>query len=532
LGVVALFVGPLPEGNFLAGRAGHTLEFGGAARPAFVVLHSTAGTLGATDRRFADASRHGSAHYGVGLDGSMLQWVDESDTAFHTGRLPIDLVSIGIEHEDGGDQWSPRTAALYQASSRLVRAICLRYRIPISRRWVLGHSELGGAGGDCPGSLDVDRIVAMASGTWQPGSTPPPDPPAVSNGTPEDDPAAAAGEAGAEAVAAAAAGDPGAAQPAPVSTPPDPTGDPLRDIAAAIYRDPNRWPEIYGAIDGVIAGSPALTLLRKMVSAQATVGEPAADGGPPAAAVQVQALPSTQPEKLWGGSRGAVFAVQIVYLLLLGGLAAVFFTNRSLIGLPEMLGPISIAVPWFGALGAVLISLVGVTEHRRDWDPTYRFWHWSRPLLGASFGSISVLIFQAGILAVGTAPAATPSNVPKNLLFYLTAFVVGYREETFRDLIKRLSDVIFAPGGVAGGLALTSMSPDTGPAAGGTSVAILGTSLDDTDAVRFGTTPAHFHVDGDTQVTVTSPPGQAGAKVNVVLATKSASAIAGTFSYS
>jgi hypothetical protein len=257
---------------------------------------------------------------------------------------------------------------------------------------------------------------------------------------------------------------------------------------------------------------------------------PANNAPPPPPPSPAQPVPPT--EKLRGGSQGFIFGLQVAYLAALGALAAIYFTNRALISLPETLGPLPIAVPWFGALGAVLISLVGVTEHRRDWDPSYRFWHWSRPVLGASFGAISVLIFEAGILAVGSAPIASPENVPRNLLYYLAAFVVGYREETFRELVKRLTDVIFSPGpaGTAG-LAISSMSPQSGPAAGGTAVTVLGTGLTDTDSVRFGTANAQFHIDGDTQVTVTTPPGRAGATVNVVVTAKSATATAGPFTY-
>src|SRR5579859_1673682 len=104
-----------------------------------------------------------------------------------------------------------------------------------------------------------------------------------------------------------------------------------------------------------------------------------------AAPAVVNATPSTGVRaigKLWGGSQGAVFAVQIIYLTILAALAIIYFLDRSLIGLPDTIGPISIAVPWFGALGAVLISLVGITDHRNDWDPSYRFWHWARHCSG------------------------------------------------------------------------------------------------------------------------------------------------------
>jgi hypothetical protein len=246
---------------------------------------------------------------------------------------------------------------------------------------------------------------------------------------------------------------------------------------------------------------------------------------------QSQTAVAPKPEKEWGGSKPAVFAIQIIYLTILAVLAIIYFTDRASIGLPESLGPVSIAVPWYGALGAVLISLVGVTQHRSDWDPAYRFWHWSRPLLGASFGSISVLIFQAGILAVGSTPSASSKDVPRNLLYYIVAFAVGYREETFRELMKRLTDVIFSPGPSAGAAVVSSMSPQSGPAAGGTLVTLLGSGFKDTDGVRFGSVPAKFHIDGDSQVTVTSPPGQPRTTVSVTVTAQSATAVAGTFTY-
>src|SRR5437588_5323406 len=130
-------------------------------------------------------------------------------------------------------------------------------------------------------------------------------------------------------------------------------------------------------------------------------------------------------------SRVSIFIVQIFWLVLLGALAAVFFINRSLILLPDSLGSVPLAVVWFGALGAVVISLTGIVEHAHDWDESYALWHLSRPLVGASLAVVGVLILQAGVLAIGSTPNASATPVPKNLLYYLVAFLVGYREETF-----------------------------------------------------------------------------------------------------
>ena len=58
---------------------------------------------------------------------------------------------------------------------------------------------------------------------------------------------------------------------------------------------------------------------------------------------------------------------------------------------------------------------------------------------------------------------------------------------------------------------VTSLSPNFGPTAGGTSVTINGTSFSGTTAVQFGSTAAtSFSVNSDTQITATAPAGSAG----------------------
>jgi len=221
-------------------------------------------------------------------------------------------------------------------------------------------------------------------------------------------------------------------------------------------------------------------------------------------------------------SRVKIFIVQIVWLVLLGVLAALFFYQRSLIPLPNSLSSVPLAVVWFGALGAVLISLTGIVEHAHDWDPSYALWHLSRPLVGASLAIVAVLILQAGVLAIGTTPTA---DAPKNLLYYLVAFLVGYREETFRELIKRLVDLILAPASAGAAPKITGLVPNTAPAAGKTPVVVSGSGFTGTTAVMFGSSSAAFNVDSDGQITAQLPPGAPG-KVAVTVKGKTGSATA------
>jgi hypothetical protein len=53
---------------------------------------------------------------------------------------------------------------------------------------------------------------------------------------------------------------------------------------------------------------------------------------------------------------------------------------------------------------------------------------------------------------------------------------------------------------------ITSIEPNSGPAAGGTVVIIRGRNFTGASAVRFGANNAAFVVDSDEQITATSPP--------------------------
>lgn len=105
-------------------------------------------------------------------------------------------------------------------------------------------------------------------------------------------------------------------------------------------------------------------------------------------------------------------------------------------------------VPWAGALGGSFISLAGVTKHTTDWRASYAYWHLARPVLGAFSGTIGVLIV---VLVVKSVVPSARSGQPDLYdargigTLAVIAFVIGFREKTFRTLIERVVDVILAP---------------------------------------------------------------------------------------
>lgn len=145
------------------------------------------------------------------------------------------------------------------------------------------------------------------------------------------------------------------------------------------------------------------------------------------------------------------FWLELAYMAMLFAIGAVYMTCLPQVDNDTYLmgGIVPCAIPWFGALGAVLIGLEGVFMHNKEWDSKYNYWHIARPIIGAVLGFVAFFILVLLLKSSGTSPAfLTPGN-PKYsstdlVLFYVLAFLVGYREETFRELIKRATDLILA----------------------------------------------------------------------------------------
>jgi len=152
--------------NFWAGRKGY--------KPEAIVIHIMDGTLAGTDSWFNDPASQVSAHYGIGKNGEVHQYVKEEDTAWHAGRIDMptwkliklginpNVYTIGIEHEGRPDDvW---TDAMKQASASLIREICQRWQIPVDRDHIIGHFEIYSKKPKCPATnkMIINELVALA----------------------------------------------------------------------------------------------------------------------------------------------------------------------------------------------------------------------------------------------------------------------------------------------------------------------------------------------------------------------------------
>ena len=126
----------------------------------FVSIHIMDGTLVGTDSWFATPSSQVSSHYGIGLNGEIHQYVDESNAAWANGRVSNPTTkaihlninpnqySISIEHE--GKDLALWTDAQLKVSADLVKDICARHKIPIDENHIVFHKEIYSLKPYCP----------------------------------------------------------------------------------------------------------------------------------------------------------------------------------------------------------------------------------------------------------------------------------------------------------------------------------------------------------------------------------------------
>jgi hypothetical protein len=132
----------------------------------------------------------------------------------------------------------------------------------------------------------------------------------------------------------------------------------------------------------------------------------------------------------------------LLWMLVLAGLFLGYELSSAVRDhLPSSLGQIPPGAIWFGALGALTVSLSALSSYHCEWDHCYDTWHAIRPIVGAIVGPVGCLI-----LIVTTKVASATAVAPDPPTFYVVAFVLGFREQSFRGLIKKAADLLITPG--------------------------------------------------------------------------------------
>jgi hypothetical protein len=119
----------------------------------------------------------------------------------------------------------------------------------------------------------------------------------------------------------------------------------------------------------------------------------------------------------------------------------------------EIGGVLPLIVPWGGALGGVTISFVGLAQHWSKWSTNakegerWNTWYLVRGPVGAIMGSVGALALVLVLGSIGTTDTGEVDTSARGAaILMVLAFVLGYRQQTFAQLISRVVDVILGPG--------------------------------------------------------------------------------------
>ena len=150
--------------------------------PIAFVLHTQSGGESGTLAEFVSSSSQFSAHYSVGLDGTLDCWIDPGDRAWSNGilepgntwavvanacgvdpSLNPNHVTVTCETEDGGDLAQPVTDRQYAGVVCAVREA--RARFPTSLQYLVAHADISPQSrAQCPGDrwLSSGRLAQLA----------------------------------------------------------------------------------------------------------------------------------------------------------------------------------------------------------------------------------------------------------------------------------------------------------------------------------------------------------------------------------
>jgi hypothetical protein len=155
--------------KWTAGRSGLAVQY--------IVIHDTEGGWDASVATLQNDPNK-SAHYIVGTDGRVAQFVHDADTAWHAGNWFYNQRSIGIEHVGyvGSYQF---TAAEYAASAALVNHLIAKFGVTPDRAHVIGHDQIPNGNliaesaapcSDAPSACEKNSNYGGAGNHTDPGS--------------------------------------------------------------------------------------------------------------------------------------------------------------------------------------------------------------------------------------------------------------------------------------------------------------------------------------------------------------------------
>lgn len=148
----------------LANPRNYTVGRDGSPISEILIHHAATTSFDGIGRTFKNAATGVSAHYGVGQNGNVDQYVAEGNIAYHAGNWSHNKKSIGIENVNltGAPHWKVADST-FDTLVDLVRDIAKRHGLLPLKVGVnlFGHNDVSDLGTACPAALKP-RLAELA----------------------------------------------------------------------------------------------------------------------------------------------------------------------------------------------------------------------------------------------------------------------------------------------------------------------------------------------------------------------------------
>lgn len=130
-----------------------------------------------------------------------------------------------------------------------------------------------------------------------------------------------------------------------------------------------------------------------------------------------------------------VWAIVLLLFLILGIGVSEAFASAKMEGTPDQTYLLTSMV--WGGFGGVIGALLALIKHiaiEQDFDKQHTWWYFSSPTMGIGMGAVVYLFLHVGLFSIVGADA----DIASPLVIYVFAWLAGYQQNIFTDLVKRM----------------------------------------------------------------------------------------------
>jgi hypothetical protein len=138
-----------------------------------------------------------------------------------------------------------------------------------------------------------------------------------------------------------------------------------------------------------------------------------------------------------------VWAIALLLILIYGIGVIAAFSGTKMEGIPDLTYLLS-SVIW-GGFGGVIGALLALVKHisiKQDFDKQHTWWYISSPTIGVGIGAVVYLFMHVGLFAT----IGNHGDIASPLIIYVLAWLAGYQQNIFTDLVKRMMKTLMGEG--------------------------------------------------------------------------------------